>query len=47
LNFQRKTPENIAELDYTVQGMLKGTEGPLPTVLKNMVCFLYKKSRDC
>jgi hypothetical protein len=34
LNFQRKIPENIAELDNTLQGMLRGKERPLPTALK-------------
>jgi hypothetical protein len=47
LNFQRKISENIAELDNTLQGMLRGKERPLPTALKEYsVPHLQKKIRD-
>jgi hypothetical protein len=35
LNFRRKTPQNIAELDYILQGRLKGIQELLQTVLIN------------
>jgi hypothetical protein len=47
LNFQVKTSENVPELDYTLQGMLKGIEGPLPTVLIKYGVPPSQKNQQC